>query len=78
MKSIYNLLARLLPTKSVDQLVGIITGFAKQLAAAEAAETLKAEGIAADISDLTTKREEALASAARASRVARKLDALTA
>lgn len=74
----YSLLARLLPTPTVDRAVAALTKAAKALAAAEAAELAAAEKIDLKISQLTADRSQKIATAARAGRVASRLTDITA
>lgn len=78
MNFIYLLLARLLPTSTVDRAVKAITKAAAMLAAAEDAQNQRVGSIDAQIKDLQAGRDAALAEAARARRVAQRLTDLTA
>ncbi len=75
---IYFLLARLMPTKTVDRAVGALTKFAKALEAAEAAQTKSAESMRAAARRLNLQAQVAQDEAERAARVRNNILDLTA
>lgn len=78
MTTVYYLLARLLPTSTVDRAVRAITRAATALAAAEAAQNERAMNLTDQISNLRDQRSAALAEGARAARIRERLNTLTA
>lgn len=77
MNIFYRILAVVLPTKSVDQAIKVITHFAVKLAEAEANQRTIAENFSEEIVSITNLRDAAIAEADRAARVAKKLVDLT-
>lgn len=77
-KLIAALVARLLPTKTVDKAVTALTKAASMLAAAEAAENKKVADLTKQANNLLSEAEAAAAAAQRASRVGEKLRELVA
>lgn len=68
MNFIYDLIARLMPTKSVDSIVAVLNKVTTRLAAAEAAQVAKARSLSEQAAQLTAQAAVAQAEADRASR----------
>ncbi len=78
MTKIFELLARLLPTPTVDRYVSALNKVAAGLAKAEAAQVQRANDLAAQSAAIGREALAAREEADRAGRVAAKLNALTA
>lgn len=78
MNVIYQLLAWIMPTVSVDRAVSFLTKAATMLAAAEAAQNERARQLDDQIEVLRMEREDVVREAQRASRVAKNLQNLSA
>ena len=76
--NIFSLLARLLPTSSVDSIVSTLTQIAAQLEAAEAKQIARASDIDAQIASLKDERALVAAEAERAARVRDNINSITA
>ncbi len=73
MNIIFALLALMLPTNSVDAIVSFLDKLAKRLAAAEAAQTVRASALRSRASDMLVEADAADAEGQRAGRVRAKL-----
>lgn len=78
MKFVYTILAYVLPTSAVDRAVSVVTKAAAALAAAEQVQNSKALSLDKQINRLSSQRSTALADAARAKRIADRLENLVA
>ena len=78
MKTLFELLARLLPTKDVSAIVASFEAFASKLEAADARQTTKAADLTQQSRVLSIKAEYARQEASRASRVASNIRSITA